>query len=370
MSKTVQISLHILCKLIFFCFLLLLGCVTNQDTSQAEISIQWKNGQATGFFIPLSLVNNITKETASSVVKVHLTKSQPKTAILGDYVIHNDTLIFEPLIPFTRGLRYEVVIDKHTLAEIEIPLSEDAPHLSGIYPSQDTLPENLLKFYFVFSQPMVEGHSLEYIKLINMEGDTLHRTFLNLQPELWNANRTTLTLWLDPGRIKRDLQPNKLLGNPLKKDSTYTLVVSNRWPDTQGATLIQSYSKRFIVAARDMASPKMDDWTLQTPQKQTNQPLKIEFKEALDYILLQNTLVVTDKNGNKIEGSIRIEAEEKQLHFIPKKPWSTGQYKLQIEDRLEDLSGNNLNRLFDRDVTNPETAPSNQKLFIRKWQVD
>ena len=41
-------------------------------------------------------------------------------------------------------------------------------------------------------------------------------TFLDLQPELWNAEGTVLTLWLDPGRIKRDLIPNKELGIPLK----------------------------------------------------------------------------------------------------------------------------------------------------------
>jgi hypothetical protein len=65
-----------------------------------------------------------------------------------------------------------------------------------------------------------------------------------------------------------------------------------------------------------------------------------------------------------------MEIEEKQLNFIPNKPWSPGQYNLQVEARLEDLAGNNLNRLFDRDVTNPQTTPSNQKLFIRKWQVN
>ena len=77
------------------------------------------------------------------------------------------------------------------------------------------MPENLLKIYLRFSHPMREGQSDKYISLIKNGKDTLPDVFLNLQPELWNEDRTVLTVWLDPGRIKRDLQPNLKLGNPL-----------------------------------------------------------------------------------------------------------------------------------------------------------
>lgn len=369
MNKEVRISLRNLCKLILFSLTMLVGCTKRQDSSKATISILWKEDQATGFSIPLSLLKNISKEEITKLVKVQLAKSGIKTAILGEYKINKDTLVFEPLIPFTRGLRYEVVVSKQLLTEIEIPKSTETPVLSGIYPTQDTLPENLLKFYFVFSRPMVEGHSLEYIKLLNQQGDTLPRTFLHLQPELWNAEKTILTLWLDPGRIKRDLQPNKRLGSPLTQGEHYKLVVSNQWLDAQGATLMQSYIKDFVVAKRDMHSPKTDDWTLKIPPKGTTQPLEVDLKEAIDYILLQNTIQVADSKGNKIEGSIKVNAEERNFYFTPTTPWLTDEYKLQIETRLEDLAGNNLNRLFDRDVTNHQTRPSDQKVFERKWRI-
>ncbi len=370
MSKAIRISLCHACKLILFCFLFPVGCAQNQDTSPAKISILWKEGQATGFSIPLSLLKNISKEKISKQVKVQLVKTGTQTAILGEYKINKDTLVFEPLIPFTRGLDYEVVLDQKLLAKVSIPKSTHTPTLLGVYPSQDTLPENLLKFYFVFSHPMVEGHSLDYITLLNQQGDPLPRTFLNLQPELWNAERTILTLWLDPGRIKRDLQPNKLLGTPLTKGNHYKLRVSHLWPDAQGATLTKSYTKDFVVTVRDMISPKTDDWGLKIPQKDTNQPLEVDLKESLDYILLQNVIQIIDEKGNKIEGSIKVDAEEQHFHFTPSKPWLTGKYKLQIESRLEDLVGNNLNRLFDRDVSRSQTPTSDQKIFERKWRID
>jgi hypothetical protein len=369
MNKEVRISLRNSCKLILFSLTLLTGCAQRQETSKADLSILWKNGQAIGLSIPLSLLKDMSRDEISHSVKIQLAKPTTKTAILGEYKINKDTLVFEPLIPLTGGLRYEVVLGKERLAEIVIPSSTDIPILSGIYPSQDTLPENLLKFYFVFSHPMVEGHSLQYISLLNQQGDTLPRTFLNLQPELWNAEKTILTLWLDPGRIKRDLQPNKLLGAPLTQGERYKLVVSNQWPDDRGTTLAQNYTKKFVVTTRDRTSPLTKDWQLTTPEKGTLQPLEVNLKETLDYILLQNAVQVADSKGKPIEGSIQLFDEERKWLFIPLKPWLTGEYKLQIESRLEDPAGNNLNRLFDRDVTNSKETPSQQTVFELKWRV-
>jgi hypothetical protein len=370
MNKEVRISLYHSCKLILFSLTLFVGCAQRRETSKAGLSIRWKNGQATGLSIPLSLLKTISRDEISESVKVQLAKPGTKTAIWGDYKISKDTLVFEPLIPFTGGLRYEVVFEKKVLADIEIPTSTDIPVLSGIYPSQDTLPENLLKLYFVFSRPMVEGHSLQYISLLNQQGDTLPRTFLNLQPELWNAEKTILTLWLDPGRIKRDLQPNKLLGTPLRQGERYKLVVSNQWPDDRGTTLNQNYTKNFVVTTRDNTSPSTNHWQLKTPQKGTLQPLEVSLKETLDYILLQNAVQVADRQGQPIEGSIQLSDEERKWKFIPLKPWLIGQYTLQIEARLEDPAGNNLNRLFDRDITNTKNTPSQQKVFELKWRVN
>ena len=40
------------------------------------------------------------------------------------------------------------------------------------------------------------------------------------------------------------------------------------------------------------------------------------------------------------------------LVFTPKRQWLSGYYTLEIEPRLEDVAGNNLERLFDKDLLN------------------
>ncbi|MCP1385481.1 hypothetical protein [Runella salmonicolor] len=366
MRKRVRISWP--SQLILFSLFLLVRCAGSQDTLQKNIVIRWKNNQAMGLSMALGQFEAHSKETLPELLKVQLANS--KTAILGDYSILRDSVIFEPLIPFTPGLQYEVLLENRLVGEIDIPQAVPSTTLIGIYPSQDTLPENLLKFYFVFSRPMREGRSLAYVSLLNAKGDTLPGTFLNLQPELWNAEKTVLTLWLDPGRIKRDLQPNKSLGAPLTKGNHYTLVVSERWPDELGAGLTQSYTKRFVAATRDMTSPDVKSWTIKIPSKGTTQALEIHVKEALDYVLLQNTIRIIDARGKIINGVIQISNKEHLVDFIPASPWLAGAYKVLVESRLEDLAGNNLNRLFDRDITDRRTKPSQQTVFELNYRID
>lgn len=104
---------------------------------------------------------------------------------------------------------------------------------------------------------------------------------------------------------------------------------------------MKTYSKAFVAAARDVASPKVAHWKLTLPQKSTVQPLAISVPEALDYVLLQNALQMVDTKGNTVAGSFLVSDGEKKVRFTPAKPWSAGTYKLQVEARLEDLAGNN-----------------------------
>ncbi|MEJ7740404.1 MAG: hypothetical protein WKF97_23545 [Chitinophagaceae bacterium] len=351
--------------LVFFT-LLICSCNSKQAT---EISIRWNNNKATAVLIPERLVKGIRADSVSEWLKVVVLHDSNTTAVLGDYNLDHD-VIFEPLIPFSRGLSYEVFYRNKKLGTFQIPAAnrENAPKLLAVYPSQDTLPENLLKFYLRFSQPMSEGESYKYITLIREQIDTLHDVFLNLQPELWNAERTVITVWLDPGRIKRGLQPNQGLGSPLEDQSTYTLQVSNKWKDRQGLPLEQGITKSFVASKRDSLSPDPDRWTLHIPKAASRQALTIDCKESMDYFLLEESLSISGQDGVRVEGHLTIDQDGKTGHFIPVEPWVAGNHILIIQSILEDLAGNNINRPFDRDIYTSKPATSKAASRI-KFQV-
>ena len=207
---------------------------------------------------------------------------------------------------------------------------------------------------------MREGQSLKHVSLLNSDNDTLSDIFLELQPELWNKEGTVLTLWLDPGRIKRDLVPNKTLGNPLERGKKYKIIVSSDWTNVEGQPLSQIYSREFTVGERDSLSPSPKRWTLQLPAAGTREAMIITTGESLDYFLLQETVTIISPTGEKMAGTFSVSDEETILRFAPAVSWPGGEYRLQVASYLEDLAGNNLEHVFDRDVTlkRDATAPS------------
>lgn len=356
-------------NLIFFVFMIIVSCNNNHEQQVTTITIRWENKKATGVFIPSSLTESLPADSMQQLLIISLPGKTNTTPILGHYTVSNGVL-FEPLLPFTAGLEYNVLV-RHTKAgsfSVPIDTSLRAPSVIAFYPHIDTLPENLLKVYLEFSEPMREGQSNKYIKLVKDSKDTLQNVFLDLQPELWNEDRTVLTIWLDPGRIKRDLQPNLRMGPPLKAREKYRLVVDKHWQDAQGLPLTKDYGFSFVAGLRDSLSPAPDRWTLQLPQKNTRQPLDITPKEYLDYFLLQDCLQVENAGQLKVDGTFIIAKEGNHMQFIPARPWAAGKYALAIETKLEDLAGNNVNKPFDRDVLTQKKV-SEEKVYRRGFEI-
>jgi len=226
-----------------------------------------------------------------------------------------------------------------------------------------------LKIYIQFSQPMREGESVKHIKLVKNNKDTLHDVFLDLQPELWNDDRTTVTIWLDPGRIKRDLQPNLRMGAPLHLHEKYELIVSKQWQDAENVSMKKDFSKRFVTTARDSLSPDPVQWKINSPKALSKEPLIILFGESLDHFLLMESLQLTAKNGVIIKGKFESADRDRACRFIPDGTWIAGTYTLKITSKLEDLCGNNVNRPFDRDITKTK-EPSTQEYYFRSFNIE
>lgn len=349
--------------------MVLQSCSSKKERA-LNIEIIWTDDRATGLIIPSVYVNDIPSDSIVSQLHVYLPVNESRTAIFGEYKTVDDGIEFRPLIPFTPGLTYEINVAGKKIGNIQIPRPDDndVPQVAGLFPSADTLPENLLKIYLKFSHPMREGQALKYITLLKNGVDTVRGTFLDLQPELWNQDYTMLTLWLDPGRIKRDLQPNQRLGIPLVQGNSYTLIVNQGWPDTRGSDIKNEFRKSFFVGERDGAKPNIDGWTLTIPKQATKEPLIISLNEPLDGVLLSNTIKVISGGGNTIEAEIEVLNEERIVRMTPSSEWNKGSYTLQVEGRLEDLAGNNLNRLFDRDITK-DGEFQNKEFVTRTFEI-
>jgi hypothetical protein len=332
--------------LIFFTAALIESCAT---TTGQDVIVRFTDSRATSVVLSKKLF-----EKASTVhyEDTRLKLFDNSEFVLGDVKLENDEVIFTPVVPLTPGSKYEIVNADQVVKvfDVEFPKNLPEPEILGVYPDTDTLPANLLKLYLKFSVPMREGEALKHVLLTNETGDTLDGTFLDLQPELWDSTRSTLTLWLDPGRIKRELIPNQKSGNPLEAGKTYTIHITGNWKSAAGLPISENFSRKFTAAGRDSLLPLPDDWHILTPPPLTTGKLRINFPEPMDYYLVQKSISFYDPGGRRVRGRVSVLNHGSSIDFFPAEKWESGIYLMRAASNLEDLAGNNLIRPFDRDL--------------------
>lgn len=266
---------------------------------------------------------------------------------------------FAPRFPFIDGVEYAVLRAdgprQQLLGTIERPSRIAAPSTSvaAVFPAVEEIPLNLLKVYVLFSAPMSEGFAASAVSVWR-EGDTepLPGVFLN-GPELWDRARTRLTLLLDPGRIKRGLVPQLEAGYPLVAGTTIELRIGEAFLDARGGPLVAPCSRRYAVGPAERSRIEPAKWHIAAPAAATRQPLAITFGRALDHALLARCLSVRDAAGARVPGIAEPAPDDTGWTFTPGADWRPGDYVLAVESRLEDLAGNSVARVFDRDLDRP-----------------
>ncbi len=332
------------------------------ETSEETIDVHYNKKEET---IVIRGFGGFEKNNSVSVYfgEVVKTTSQPK--IIGSFTNLGTVISFKSKYGFSQGTAYTVLITIENQIQrfvVITPKSNFKPSTSiiNVYPTSSQLPMNQLKFYIEFSAPMRLGNAFEHVHLYKLpEGKLESEAFLVTAEELWNPAKTRVTIFFDPGRIKRGVQPNLQLGLPLVEGYTYKLVIDEGWLDVNDVQLLNNFEKIFDVVSVDRESPDPKKWVIDFPKIKNESSINIDFKEALDFGLLHSAILIVDETNRSIEGIIHVSDNEKKWTFTPKDPWLKGNYKMIINAWLEDLSGNNLNRKFDVDLNDKKDTPKN-----------
>lgn len=312
-------------------------------------------------------------------------------SVQGTYRIEGDTLSFRPDFPFSLGVKYRVDVASELTAvanvrgvrterlgrefvgiHFSLPASPTPapPKVKRIFPTSDELPENILRFYIYFSNPMQRGWASRSIRLFDEKGNEVKDVFMEFKQELWSSDQKRLTLLLDPGRIKRGVATNVRLGQALVAGHRYKLVVDGTWPDGQEQLLATSYEKAFRVTPAVRSAVEIKNWVLNSPIDGSKAPLELTLDRPLDHALLQRMLSVCNESGDEVPGRIELGCRETKWLFYPQNSWNSGAYHLTAQSELEDLAGNNLNDSLDHRVGNKHKVEQDRTLtFIVSKQL-
>ncbi len=290
--------------------------------------------------------------------------------LAGEFDIAWDALRFTPRFPFLDGMSYSLLVyrgegPRASFEEwrIQRPALSGEPttRVTAIYPTAQELPFNLLKFYVHFSSPMSVGKALRSVSVHRADnGERVEDVFV-VMDELWDPERRRLTLLLDPGRIKRGLAPHEESGYPLIEGVGIVLTIDASLRDASGRPLAEKAEWRYAIGAalRTRVDPKV--WRVSSPSAGSKEPLTVVFDRPLDHALLQHCLLVRDMAGTPLPGRASTGPREESWRFEPERPWREGRYTIAIDPRLEDLAGNSLTRVFDRDLDRAEDAPADAR---------
>ncbi len=280
----------------------------------------------------------------------------PKQAILGSHGVKDGILWFAPKFPLSAGVEHIIRLNlplptgvlenprqwRFSLEPTPTPPSK----VRAIYPSAETIPENTLRFYLHFTQPMKRGQAALRVHLLNEKGMAMELPFLELDEELWDAQQTRLTLFIDPGRIKRGLKPLMEEGPVLEAGNSYTLEIEKAFEDASGKPLEQGFRKTIKVGPAVRERIQLGLWRVVSPQT-VQGFVEIRLNKPLDHALLLGQMHITNQQDQAVLGSWEILAQETVARFRPKDPWVPGQYRLKPGLDLEDPAGNRIDRTFD-----------------------
>ncbi len=279
--------------------------------------------------------------------------------IAGGYDILSDRVRFIPRFTFDSGILFRAILDLRALGgagltevrtlEFSFPREPGTVEtkVSHVFPSSDVLPENLLRFYVRFSNPMRRGQAANNIEILDPDGRPAPDILYRAPVELWDPSMTCLTVLLDPGRLKRGVGPNRELGAPLQAGRRYTLAIGPHMIDAYGRPLYEAFNKSFCVSAAVREPIAIEVWKTLPLMMGSHEPLELVFPRPLDWALLWQGLTVASDAGLALGGRIDIHRGETRWRFIPDEPWQPGGYSVRVAPELEDICGNTPYGPFD-----------------------
>jgi hypothetical protein len=290
-------------------------------------------------------------------------------AMAGRPLLDGGDVCFIPRYAFMPGTPYAVAIDNETCAVLIRPERHRSAttEVLSVHPTAAQVPRNLLRFYVAFSGPMSEGYAAEHLRLVDEAGQTLDRALLATDYELWDGAHRRLTVLLDPARIKRGLMAQRQSGYPLRTGQSFRIVIGAGFRDAGGAPLRAEAHRRYEVGADERRRVEPDTWTLRSPLRHSLEPLEITFDRPLDHALIRRCLSVIGPTGRPITGKTEIGPAERSWRLVPTEPWGVGPHELVVNEILEDVSGNSVTRVFDRDQTGSDDTVREDRPYVIRY---
>lgn len=289
-------------------------------------------------------------------------RTATEPAVIGKYAASDHAITFTPTFPLDPGRAYQVTFDPTRLprpgqgmpvtSTVSLPAIATKPTtvVTAVYPDASVVPENLLRIYIQFSAPMGSSGAADFVHLVHRASskeEVVEGAFLPVQADFWSPDHTRYTVFLDPGRVKLGILPNRQHGRPLRANHKYALVISPNWPDANRQPLNNGYRHEFSAGPAIKTAIDTSQWRIAAPVAGTRDQLVVTFPRPLNHAVVIRALGVESAEHHAINGVVSLEQHDTRWRFEPVEHWKPGEHSLIALAFLEDPQGNQIGRPFE-----------------------
>jgi hypothetical protein len=98
-------------------------------------------------------------------------------------------------------------------------------------------------------------------------------------------------------------------------------------------------------------------WRVTWPTAGSTDALVVRFDRPLDAALALRCITVVEGNGRTVSGRSDLDDGDIRSTFLADAAWPAEDVQLRVDAALEDLAGNSVRRVFDRDLLREADAP-------------
>ena len=217
-----------------------------------------------------------------------------------------------------------------------LPLRLQAQSVTSIEPSAPVLPSNTLRFYITFDRPARGIVHQSGLTLFDSNNIAVENAFMDFGQELWSPDGKRLTVFFDPGKIKRGVEAPHSELSPLKEGESYRIAFGT-----------VQHAFRVGPALRERIDPS--SWVISVVRGPAR-TVDVKFDRVMDAALLMDQLHLEDEEGRPVLATVRLIGGGYGVRLKPSRILKKGKYRIRVGQLLEDVAGNRIDEALDRSL--------------------
>lgn len=217
-----------------------------------------------------------------------------------------------------------------------------------IVPDLMEIPSNILRFHIKFPEDVAPEFLRTGVMISDDSEGGESDFFLKTPQELWSSDSRTLTVYLNPARVKSTLREFQNHGSHFTRDQTYRIRILPVFRNQSGQQITHTViEKSFSVTSPQKNPLKIKNWKTSVRTDRSGRlVIDLNFDQPMDERSALAWISVI-RNGLPVDGVSGLSRNGYLWRFKSHQALEPGTCQIVVSEFLEDIAGNRVSRSFE-----------------------